>query len=228
MQKRKKMSERPATGAATGRRVEAGIRRLRAFHDAGRHSLKEHPDRLPFGRAKRLAKSAGITSADTLAKARRFADPQLGYDTDQLKRLRERCRKAGFALGISHVILLLSVPRRQRDSLERQAIQGRWSFRELRRAIRQRVPVRPSHSMVGRRPKRPRNSSETYAMLAGYALQWRRFMEMLELPPADARKAQATILDELTPSCRSAIEDASEAIQRLEKASRRALRRRSR
>jgi hypothetical protein len=101
------------------------LAKLREWYDRGQASREKGKD---FG----FADGQRSGAAELLSKARTFANPASGYSRDEFDRLVERCEQAGYAIGFSHVILLLRLPRgKLRADLQARAIAGRWSKRRL-------------------------------------------------------------------------------------------------
>src|SRR4051812_13341999 len=104
---------RPRTGAKPTTTLAA----LRAFYARGQASLRKHPGRAAYGSMAAVDAAGG--SGETLRKARYCADPETGYTAAEFEALIRQCEAAGYVLGVSLVIRLLSVPKgRRRDALQ--------------------------------------------------------------------------------------------------------------
>jgi hypothetical protein len=87
------------------------LQQLRAFHQRGLTSVKEHPrNGNVYGVISASAAKAG-DSGELLRKARIFADKDSGYSRMEFEQLLNTCNRAGHALGLSHIVRLLSVPK---------------------------------------------------------------------------------------------------------------------
>jgi hypothetical protein len=103
-------SDRPL---ASREAVAEAIHEIRAYHQQGRQSLRELPERGQHGaraidaQAERLGSNWNATK---LRKARQFANREGGYSRQRLKELCRLLRKHRPVFGISHIGLLVMVP----------------------------------------------------------------------------------------------------------------------
>src|SRR4051794_26826162 len=109
------MTSEPTTTTRSGTvssdgRVRPDVRRvlqdLRRFHATGAKSLERCPGRMLYGRMAREAARYDL-HPEMLRKARQFA---AAYTVPELDRLVASCERRGHAVGLSHVIRLLTVP----------------------------------------------------------------------------------------------------------------------
>ena len=101
------MADASNTTVSVGKAIKA----IRAFYATGLKSLDTHPVRMAYGKMEIQAAKTRLNQ-EMLRKARVFAAPKAGgYTERQLDQLCEQCEKHGFALGISTVVLLISVLR---------------------------------------------------------------------------------------------------------------------
>jgi hypothetical protein len=151
--------------------VAQGIALLKGLHATGLRQRAAHPGRLPYG-------SPGtFNEKETIRKARKFADPDKGYNAAELKQLLDHCRRKRFALYWYHIILLLGVAdKKSRRQLQTAAIDNKWSINRLRDAIfKTRGNLRPkagrrynAADMTDHRLRLQQICSEWDRSLAGY------------------------------------------------------------
>jgi hypothetical protein len=163
--------------------VQAALRRVRKFYDLGCKSLGRVPGRMEYGRMRDEASHFGL-SEELLRKARQFADPQ-GYTPKELNAVLSQCRKAGFALGTTHVIRWLTIPKRRRARIERLTITERWNLSRLEAEIALEFGSRKAG---GRRRRIPADSLGVLIQLESLCDGWRRWRESLVREPDDADK----------------------------------------
>jgi hypothetical protein len=150
--------------------VEPSLQAVQKFYDTGRRSLDRHPGgRMPYGGVATEAERLEL-HPEMLRKARAFA---AAYPEERLDRLFKLCRQHRYALGVSHVIRLLSVPdKRRRTALQRRVVTEAWSYAELEFAILKEQGIRSP--TVGRRRRVPADGHEACLQLARLCEQWRR------------------------------------------------------
>src|SRR5262245_28719975 len=68
---------------------------------------------------------------DTQRKVANFADIKRGYSTDELENLIVLCKRHQYALGFALIARLLSVPKADRQSLQKMMAESQWSRRDL-------------------------------------------------------------------------------------------------
>lgn len=69
----------------------------------------------------------------------RFVDPEKGYSDNEFAELIAMCEKHEYVLGVSTVCDLAAIPdRRRRMKLQRDAITGKWTARQVTREIKSR------------------------------------------------------------------------------------------
>jgi len=158
--------------------VRRTIQEVRRFHALGRKSLGKYPFPMPLKTRPVEAESRGL-SPEILRRARRFADPERGYTERELDELFELCRKSESPLGLSHIYLLLNVPKAKRPGLQSQAVGQRWTRERLRLEIRR---LLPRHSQGGRRPQQPASSADALQQIVDMCSRWRRWNEVLARP----------------------------------------------
>jgi hypothetical protein len=155
--------------------VERSLRAVRDFHAIGRGSLDRHPGgRMPYGGVTAEAERVGL-HPEMLRKARAFA---AAYREEELGQLFKLCRRHRYALGVSHVIRLLSVPdKRLRTAMQRRLVTGDWSYADLEFEILKEQGIRSP--TVGRRRRVPSDGHEACLQLARFCEQWRRLSAVL-------------------------------------------------
>lgn len=198
---------------ADNSRVRASVAELRRFYAVGRKSLDKYPDGVGYGGMNEEAAKHRL-SAEMLRKARALAAAYTQKDLDSA------CRAAqhhGYPLGVSHVILLLSVgdkPRRNR--LQRDLIEKRWSKRELDAEIRKRFGNR--NPTAGRRQTSPETAEDAYYAIGRLCRQWERLMEALDRPPTADAEGMQVINPAMPPDLRKLLTRAAAVMGELGKA----------
>jgi hypothetical protein len=157
--------------AKPSQRVERALNKLRKFYERGEGDLERFPDN--YGRYVTLRREKRLGAAERVRKARLMADETAGYSRKSLNDLIHQCRMHNFGIGVTHVIRLLSVPSgRQREGLQRQAIQGKWTRRQLDLAIRLQQGIRRPYA---RRPMRlPKDKAEALWLVEKNCDHWER------------------------------------------------------
>ena len=149
------------------------------FYEAGHRSLKDYPERMAYGVLKKFTDNGQIGQAEQQRKARAFAHPKSGYTKAEMQSLISRCEREGFAIGLSHIIRLLSIPKgADRTALQNAAIDGHWSPRRLDAEIR-RSQGKKQKPGVGRRTRPPADTNEALYRLSRQCEQWRRLSSVL-------------------------------------------------
>ena len=164
--------------------VRTALRRVRSFYDLGCKSLKSNSGRMQYGMMKDEASRFGV-SEELLRKARQFADPEQGYALQELRVILSQCRKAGFALGTTHVIRWLTVPKRRRGRIERQTIAEKWNMSRLEAEIAKEFGSRRAG---GRRRRIPTDSLGILIQLETLCDEWRRWRENLVREPDESEQ----------------------------------------
>jgi hypothetical protein len=172
------------TAKSDPERVAAAIQNIRAFHELGRNlpTKYDRPVDASQGTIDAEAKRLNI-NADTLRKARVFADPEDGWSKQELRDLcglirkcqKERSgkKKALPMFQRTHVIRLQSVrPKKQRTALQEECIRAGWSCTELEREIRTRYRTRREG---GRRRALPEDAAGLLTQLRKLCVEWRRW-----------------------------------------------------
>ncbi|MFO0881820.1 MAG: hypothetical protein U0840_31425 [Gemmataceae bacterium] len=194
-------SERPTASPEV---VSQAIRDIRAYHDQGRQSLRDLPQRGEYGggaidgQAERLG-----WNPTRLRKARQFAHPEEGYSRDRLNELCRLLREHRPVFGVTHVALLVSVPWSQREELQRECVEGNWSTQELQTEIKRRFG---SRRQGGRRRRVSSDPSHALVQLEEMAETWRRWL---------AVAGEQEVLDALPEKVRERINAVNRAISRL-------------
>jgi hypothetical protein len=86
-----------------------------------------------------------------LRKCRHFADPITGYSDAELEELLESCRDQSYPIGIDAIRKLLSLPKKERKSVQRIVVKGRMSSRQVQALIMNNHGG-PRRTKVGRKP----------------------------------------------------------------------------
>lgn len=160
--------------------VAAAVKAVRAFHELGRSLPAKQSHRDGYGRGT-VAVEAGKhgLNPDTVRKARQFADPVSGYTAAEVNALCRSIRDTqegqdGPVFGRTHLIRLLSVPKKQRAMVQASAIENGWSTAELEAHIATRFGSRRDG---GRRRRVPSDVSGVLVQLDGLCEGWRRWAE---------------------------------------------------
>jgi hypothetical protein len=151
------------------------LRQLRAFYNRGLASVKQHPrNGNVYGMIAASAAEAG-DSGELLRKARIFADKDDGYSRSEFERLLKSCDRGGHALGLSHIVRLLSLPkaRGKRRAMQDAAIENRWSRRRLDAEIASLYGNRAKNA-VGKKAAKPDTVEVALYRIARQCEQWRR------------------------------------------------------
>lgn len=132
-----------------------------------------------------------------LKLARRFADPETGYNPARLATLFERMRTRGTTLCQGVIRELLSVPVGGRDLFEQQCVAGRYSIKQAFQARKaQNQPRRPNSG-------RPRQTTLERAPVqfeeAGSA--WSRLIEALKKTTGDGPSVWSSLSPALRACC---------------------------
>lgn len=204
---------RVAKGSAGSRKtqpaVDAALTEVRRFHTAGVSSLKEYPGRMGYGGMNSEAERLGY-NPETLRKARAFAE---NYTEQQLGALCALAEKRQFAMTVSHVIRLLSVPKEHRSKFQRELVESQWSKRQLDGEIRKRFANRMP--AAGRRRASPQTAEDAYYAIARACDQWTRLVAAMNRRPAIDVQSAHTAPPELPPMIRRLLSVATSAIEEL-------------
>ncbi len=193
----------------------AAIQAIRDFYQIGASSLKTQTKRMAYGRMNAEAANVGL-SEEMLRKARKFASPRDGgFTKAQMEQLCKQCVKHGFAIGVSHVIVLLSVPKDRRLSIQRDAIAGQWSRARLEVEKKKRFGKR---SNTAKTPTPPATLEDAYVRLADLCGQWKRYYEsmLFQIVPG-AKSTLSSTLDDFPARFREKLELVSVKIEELER-----------
>jgi len=188
--------------ADTKRQIERAVDDLREYHAMGWKSLEDHPKRVPYG-----------NSSELLRKARVFA---ARYASDDPETLIDRCEVYRHALGRSLIDRLATVhDKEERNGLELEAIQKRWSKAALDREIRKRYGSRHRQKGLGRTPARPMDVDDALSELSRLSAKLTRWFEMMQ--PDDANAENRTTLNDLPKSIRENTKDLIPRLRKLQK-----------
>lgn len=160
--------------------VAAAVKAVRAFHELGRSlpAKASHKDGYGQGTVTVEAEKHGL-NPDTVRKARQFADPVSGYTVAEVNALCRSIRDVqegqdGPVFGRTHLIRLLSVPKKQRGKVQAAAIENGWSTAELEAHIAARFGSRRDG---GRKRRVPSDLPGVLVQLEGLCEGWRRWAE---------------------------------------------------
>jgi hypothetical protein len=141
------------------------------FYKRGEVDLQRFPTK--YGRYVTLRREKRLGEAERVRKARLTVDKDWGYSRKSMQDLIRECRANSFAIGITHVIRLLSLPAgSERNELQRKAIQGKWTRRQLDLAIRLQCGIRRRWARRHVRP--PRDKAEALWLVERNCDHWTR------------------------------------------------------
>lgn len=176
---------------ATEEESNVCVAEIRAFHQLGQRLRKTSSDPADVSR------DGGREWPHYLLDiARRFSRK---YSEADLDLLCEQVRTHRPAFGISHVGILITIPVRQREGLQRKCIEQNWSTNALKAAKMKRCRKKSSG---GRRPQVTKDN--IYAKIYRYASAGLR----LNTTARKRWKGRPSILDGLPSDFGNAIEDA--------------------
>ncbi len=186
----------------TQRRVEQSLRDIEKFYDQGKGSLEQYRERMAYGGMLEVQKRG--TSTEMLRKARVCADPKVGYTRRELDQLIKDARESGYALGFSHIIRLLSVPKGEaRCRLERLAIAGKWSRNRLDSEILKKFGQR--RALAGRHAHTPEDAGEALVSIAKLSRKWKGLMQEVMPAGKPAFRLSPAVLKELRAANRKMV-----------------------
>lgn len=165
--------------------VQEAIESIKQFHSIGSKIPKKtsHKDAYASGVIDAVAEKYKL-NPDTARKARHFADPIAGYSAAELSKLCALVQKLQKdqddgkpVFGRTHVMRMLSVPKSERESLQREAMEGAWSLAMLEEKIAERYGTRGD----GGRPRRVASGGDTLlTQLDNMCESWRRWHQAVE------------------------------------------------
>jgi hypothetical protein len=203
---------------ARRKRVEAMVRAIRDLHRRGRPLRPRDGDTVdpPSGSVADEAQRRGL-DVESLRQARRFAKQYTPTKLDALcqfiKNKQSGQDERSSIVGPTHIIRLLSVPGRRRETLLRLAVTGGWSLRELEARIRTEFG---SRRLGGRRRLVPTDLPGLLGDVHRQCESWRRWRARLGMP-SDAN-AERTTFDLLPATIRTRVDAASSAVRSLQEA----------
>jgi len=192
--------------------VAQAIKEIRTYHDQGRQSLRELPQRGKHG-ARAIDEQAERLgwNSTRLRKARQFAHSEEGYSRERLNELCRLLREHRPVFGVSHVGLLVTVPWPEREELQRECAERNWSTSELQAEIKRRYG---SRRQGGRRRRVSTDPDHALVQLGEMADSWRRWFAVV----GEVNEEDETILDALPEPVRSRVGAVQRAVNRLRKA----------
>lgn len=176
--------------------VAAAVKAVRAFHELSRSLPAKEPHRDGYGQGTVAteAEKHGL-NPDTVRKARQFADPEHGYTVAEVNALCRSIRGVqneldGAVFGRTHLIRLLSVPKKERGKVQQSAIENGWSTAELEAHIATRFGSRRDG---GRKRRVPADVFGVLVQVESLCESWRRWAEAVvgddrDAPQRNARK----------------------------------------
>jgi hypothetical protein len=194
---------------ASREEVAEAIPEIRAYHDQGRESLREMPQRGKHG-ARAIDEQVERLgwNVTRLRKARQFAHRTEGYSRERLNELCRLLREHRPDFGTSHVGLLVTVSWPQRERLQKEGIEGNWSTAELQAEIKKRFG---SRKQGGRRRQVSGEPGRVLLQLDEMADTWQRWFAVV----TEGDEEDRPILDALPEQVRERVRAASRAMNRL-------------
>lgn len=195
--------------------VAAAVKAIRAFHEFGRSlpAKASHKDGYGQGTVAVEAERHRL-NPDTVRKARQFADPVNGYSAAELNALCRSIREVqeeqeGAVFGRTHLIRLLSVPKKQREKVQAAAIENGWSTAELEAHIATRFGSRRDG---GRKRRVPSDLPGVLVQLEGLCEGWRRWAEVVVGDESDQQQRKGRKRVELPTELFQSVLAATKAI----------------
>lgn len=215
--------QRDAVAETRKQKVEGAIKAIKDFHTLG-VSLPEkqdHKDAYDQGTIEAEAKKKGI-SGDTLRKARQFADPKEGCTASELRELVKFIREVQpdqddklAVFSKTHIIRLVSVPKRRRLSLQKKAIEEGWSTAKLETEIATRYGTRRSG---GRKGHVPRDAIGLLTQIEKMCETWRRWLaEVTPDATEDDADVEHAMLAELPKAIQQQVRSVGAGLAELQK-----------
>jgi hypothetical protein len=192
--------------------VTEAIREIRAYHDQGRQSLRELPERGKHG-ARAIDEQAERLgwNPTRLRKARQFARAGEGYSRDRLNELCRLLREHRPVFGTAHVGLLVTVPWPEREEIQRKCVEGNWSMTELQAELKRRYGSRKEG---GRRRQVPSEPADVLLQIDELADSWERWYKVIAPKPEEGQKKK-TILRTLPENVQERVRAVNKAIKQL-------------
>lgn len=171
--------------------VASAVKAIRAFHELGRTlpAKAPHKDGYGHGTVATEAEKHDL-NPDTIRKARQFADPVSGYTVAEVNALCRSIRdvqtdQGGPIFGRTHLIRLLSVPKKEREKVQQSAIAHGWSTAELEAHIATRFGSRRDG---GRKRRVPADVLGVLVQLEGLCEGWRRWAAVVTSDGDDSQR----------------------------------------
>lgn len=202
-------------------KVAQAVQSIRDFHALGLSLRRKFDGKGSHGQGVIGAEAERLgINADTLRKARQFADPAEGYSPAELDAL---CRlvsevqpgqERGAVFGKTHVIRIVSVEKQFRAGLQKAAVDGAWSTGELEAQIASRYGSRRDG---GRKRRAPPDALALLTQLEQLCERWRRWVSLVT-PEDGAKSTRAATLEGVPDDIRALVDQAAAAIKTLHKA----------
>jgi hypothetical protein len=192
--------QRGRTASTRTEKVNAAVAKLRAFYQLGQSLPPKTAPKDAFRQRIMETEQERLgLNADTLRKARKFADCEQGYtpqEVDELCRLIREVQPAqDRRMAIferCHLVRILSVPRRKRAALQRECIRKGWSLATLERIIAMRFGTRREG---GRRRSVPDDLPSFFVQAEKLCEVWRRWVEELSRDPDQVDEEHILLAD---------------------------------
>ncbi len=169
---------------ATKRDVNLAMKQLRTMYAIGQQAMKQKGSRKKtYGKilVTKLAGKRSMSASDVLV-ARQFAER---YTGEELEELIDMCQAAGYPLGKSHVVKLITVRnKRDRKRLQKKCIQEGWSARTLQASLNRRYGKRRPGGAKLHPPRSVDDAKTKIADLCGKLLDFHEAMKAAD-PESD-------------------------------------------
>lgn len=160
-------------------------------HQLGSQSLDEERE---YGKAQEIAKSKSVSPA-ILCAARQLAAE---FSSDDLDRIFKAAESKKFPVTLTHLVVLMTIPKKDRRHVEQQMIKGRMSVATLKASVKAKYGNRRAG---GRRPKTPNEVADCWMDIERRTLacvHWSKafadFLTSQSAGKADRRVAKAVPL----------------------------------
>ncbi len=181
------------------KQVGDAVRGIKEFHAIGLRLPEKKPFRESYnqGAIQDAGKRVGM-GTEVARQARQFADPQAGYTRDELLELCALISEVQTAqddglpvFSRTHAIRMLSVPKRRRAKLQREAIKNSWSTSRLEAEITAKFGTRRAG---GRKRRVPSDAVGLLIQMEQMCESWRRLLQAVDLKEENLDHAVLTDL----------------------------------
>jgi hypothetical protein len=172
-------------------KVLEAIDSIKEFHELGRSLPKKGEPKDAYGQGTMAMEAVthGMNE-DTIRKARQFADPEVGYTLVEVNALCKliqtvQSEEDRSIFRRTHLIRMLTVPKKERNKIQKLAVEAGWSSKELERQIASRFGSRRDG---GRKRQAPKDLLGVLTQLEGLCESWQRWVNALDENNNDAQR----------------------------------------